>query len=107
VPEARNIFEGSAKALDKENVEELINTDAVRVERIVSRGQASPPGVWYDQKDREWVLLLSGKARLRFEGDSTLMELGPGDWVNIPAHAKHRVEWTDPDGDSVWLAIFY
>jgi cupin 2 domain-containing protein len=86
-------------------VEELIRTDGVRVERIVSHGHASPPGFWYDQKEREWVMLLSGCARLRFEDDT--VELNPGDWVNIPAHARHRVEWTKPGVDSVWLAIFY
>ena len=106
-PTPRNIFEGVAKTLDAESIEELIKADGVRVERIVSHGHASPPGFWYDQREREWVMLLSGRARLRFEDRNGTVELQPGDWVNIPAHAKHRVEWTDPDVDSVWLAIFY
>ena len=103
----QNIFEGTAATLDAESVEELISADGIRVERIVSHGHASPPDFWYDQKEREWVLLLSGRARLRFEGATGVIELEPGDWVNIPARAKHRVDWTEPDVDSVWLAIFY
>ena len=105
--EPRNIFEGSARQLDKEDVEELICTEALRVERIVSHGHASPPGFWYDQRESEWVMLLSGRARLQFEGESGTVDLKPGDWVNIPAPARHRVEWTQPGIDSVWLAIFY
>lgn len=93
--------------MDSERAEELIRTESLRVERIVSHGHASPPGFWYDQKEREWVMLLSGRARLRFEGDGATIDLKPGDWVNIPAHAKHRVEWTQPGADSIWLAIFY
>lgn len=106
-PRLRNIFEGSARTLDREQVEELLRTDALRVERIVSHGHASPPDFWYDQKEREWVLLVAGRARLRFEGEGGTIELKPGDWVNIPPHAKHRVDWTQPGTDSVWLAIFY
>jgi cupin 2 domain-containing protein len=79
----------------------------VRVERIVSRGQSTPPGEWYDQDWHEWVALLSGCAGLLMDGEDTPRVLGPGDHLTIPAHRRHRVEWTDPDGATVWLAVHY
>lgn len=78
----------------------------VRIERIVSHGQASPDGFWYDQDEAEFVSVLSGAARLRFI-DGEVRSLAPGDWVDIPAHRRHRVDWTDPERPTVWLAIFY
>ncbi len=84
----------------------MLDRDNVRVERIVSRGHSSPPGFWYDQTDNEWVILLSGSARLLFQGERDPISLGPGDYLDIPAHKRHRVEWTDPDQDTVWLAVF-
>ena len=86
-------------------METLIQSDGVRVERIVSHGHASPEWFWYDQDEHEWVMVLQGSARLQLE-DRTL-ELGPGDYINLPAHTKHRVEWTTPDQPTIWLAIFY
>ena len=77
----------------------------VRIERIVSHGHASPNGFWYDQDENEWVIVLKGAARLRI-GDQTV-ELNPGDFVTIPAHKKHRVEWTTPDEPTIWLAVFF
>jgi cupin 2 domain-containing protein len=88
-----------------ELVEALARGAGARVERIVSRGHASPPGFWYDQPEIEWVLLVSGRARLCFEPDR-IVELRPGDHLTIPPHARHRVEWTDPDHDTVWVAVF-
>jgi cupin 2 domain-containing protein len=79
----------------------------LRIERIVSFGQASPPGFWYDQDEAEWVLLLAGAASLRFEDEPEARLLGPGDWVEIAAHRRHRVEWTDSTQPTVWLAVFY
>jgi cupin 2 domain-containing protein len=79
----------------------------VRIERIVSLGQASPPGFWYDQQEAEWVLLLKGAARLRFADERQDRVLGPGDWLQIAAHRRHRVEWTDPGMPTVWLAVFH
>ena len=73
--------------------------------RIVSHGHASPKGFWYDQDQHEWVLVLQGAARLSIEGKTK--EFKPGDYINIPAHQKHRVEWTTPDEQTVWLAVFY
>jgi cupin 2 domain-containing protein len=89
-----------------ELVQTLLATPNVRIERIVSLGHASPGGFWYDQAEQEWVLLVAGAARLRFEGDEQPVELRPGDFVHIAAHRRHRVEWTTPDEPTVWLAIF-
>lgn len=72
----------------------LLQGRAVRVERIVSHGQASPPDFWYDQPDHEWVVLLAGNAGLRFAGESDTVVLRPGDYLAIPAGTRHRVEWT-------------
>jgi cupin 2 domain-containing protein len=77
----------------------------MRIERIVSTGQASPPGFWYDQPWDEWVALLAGAARLRFENEPGDRELCPGDHVFIPAHARHRVEWTSAQPPTLWLAV--
>jgi len=77
----------------------------VRIERIVSTGQASPPGFWYDQPDDEFVVLLTGAACLRFENGDVTLDMKPGDWVEIPAHVRHRVESTQADPPTVWLAV--
>jgi cupin 2 domain-containing protein len=89
----------------EEQVERLIDGPNIRIERIVSTGQASPPGFWYDQPDDEFVVLLSGAARLRFEADDFVLDLEPGDWVEIPAHVRHRVESTQAEPPTVWLAV--
>mgnify|MGYP000570833243 CR=1 FL=1 len=77
----------------------------VRIERIVSAGQSSPPGFWYDQDASEWVTVLSGRAGLELEGEDEILEMGPGDWVDLPAHCRHRVAWTAEDEPTVWLAV--
>jgi cupin 2 domain-containing protein len=77
----------------------------VRIERIVSTGQESPPGFWYDQPDDEFVVLLAGAARLRFEDGDVTLDMKAGDWVEIPAHVRHRVESTQADPPTVWLAV--
>jgi cupin 2 domain-containing protein len=102
----RNLLETVDGPLDEERVDELVRRPGLRVERIVSRGHASPPGFWYDQSETEWVLLVAGRARLAFADGRGPVELGPGDWLEIPARARHRVEWTEPGRDTVWLAIF-
>ncbi len=93
--------------LKEELIEVLLETRAIKIERIVSKGHASPPGFWYDQKKDEFVMLLEGSAGLLFEGRDGLTVLKPGDYLSIPAHARHRVEWTDPSKDTVWMAVFY
>ena len=88
-----------------EVVETLLRAPGARVERIVSRGQASPAGFWYEQAEREWVVVLRGAGRVRFE-DGRVVEMRAGDWLDIPAGARHRVEWTTPDEVTVWLAVW-
>ena len=103
-----NLFAGiDEEKRDEELLITLAERPGGRIERIVSTGQASPPGFWYDQDWGEWVVLLSGAARLRFADEDEPRYLGPGDWVDIPAHCRHRVEWTDPDQPTVWLAVHY
>lgn len=90
-----------------ECIDELLSRPGLRVERIVSSGQASPPGFWYDQAEGEWIVLLSGAAGLRFEHEQHTRLLKPGDCLDIPPHYRHRVEWTAPGMATVWLAVFY
>lgn len=99
-----NLFSDIPAAGAGEIVDMLVQTRTCRLERILSFGQATPPGQWYDQSQDEWVVLLQGRAGLRFEGEDVL-ELGPGDYIWIPAHCRHRVEWTYPNGPTVWLAL--
>jgi cupin 2 domain-containing protein len=103
-----NLF---ANLYDKENPEEffedLLSRPGFRVERIVSTGQASPEGFWYDQEMAEWVVLLSGKAEIQFSDEPESRTMIPGDWINISAHRRHRVNWTDSSQPSIWLAIYY
>jgi cupin 2 domain-containing protein len=90
-----------------ECVEKLLARPGLRIERIVSRGQASPAGFWYDQAEGEWVLLLAGAASLRFADEADARLLRPGDCLDIASHRRHRVDWTDPATPTVWLAVFY
>lgn len=85
----------------------LVEHDGVRIERIVSSGQATPEGQWYDQARDEFVLLVSGAARLRIEGEAEDRPLAPGDWLLLPAHCRHRVTWTQSEPVTIWLAIHY
>jgi cupin 2 domain-containing protein len=89
----------------EELVQTIVASGDIRIERIVSKGHQSPPDFWYDQEKNEWVFLAKGQAKLQFT-DRTL-HLKAGDYVNIPAHQKHRVDWTTPDQETVWLAVFY
>lgn len=102
----QNLFADIPRALPEERFDTLIETGAVHIERIVSRGQASPAAGWYEQPRNEWVMLVQGSARLAF-ADGREVDLGPGDWLEIPARQKHRVAWTDPEQESVWLAVHY
>lgn len=106
-PRGGNLLEPVSGALGRERIDEILRGDNVRIERIVSHGHRSPEGFWYDQKESEWVALLAGRAGLRFEGVEEPVVLNPGDHVDIPAHTRHRVEWTADDEDTVWLAVFY
>jgi cupin 2 domain-containing protein len=90
-----------------ERLETLLTHPGLRIERIVSTGQASPPGFWYDQPDAEWVLLMTGDARLRFEDETEARHLRPGDWLQIDPHRRHRVESTAAEMPTVWLAVHF
>lgn len=103
--EAANLFAAAMPSAD-ELVEQLAGRPGLRIERIVSHGQTSPPGFWYDQAEDEWVALLAGAARLAFP-DGTELDLAPGDHVLLPSGRRHRVAWTDPDRQTVWLAVFW
>jgi cupin 2 domain-containing protein len=101
----RNIFSDIPVALSEEQFDPLLEGKELRLERILSRGHATPEGEWYDQERDEWVLLLRGSAGLRVaEG---VIELRPGDYLLLPAHARHRVEWTDRETETVWLALHF
>ena len=91
--------------MPQEVVQTLLTAANVRIERIISHGHASPEGFWYDQPQHEWVIVLKGAARLQFEDG--MVEMKPGDFINIPAHKKHRVDWTTPDEPTIWLAVHY
>jgi cupin 2 domain-containing protein len=103
---AMNLLRDLPAAGVGEVIERLACGAAVRIERIVSHGEVSRDGFWYDQDEGEFVLLVAGAARLSFAEGETLA-LGPGDWLDIAPHRRHRVEWTDPDQPTVWLAVFY
>lgn len=103
----RNIHAGVPPELTDELFETILQTDFFRLERIVSRGHATAPGRWYDQDHDEWVIVLTGRARLRIEGEAELVELAPGDHILLPARRRHRVEWTEPKTETLWLALHY
>lgn len=103
----RNLLGQVPDARSREVLETILKTDSARLERIISSGQASPDGVWYDQAEHEWIMLLSGSAGLRIEGEREIVVLRPGDSLNIPAHQRHRVEWTAAREPTIWLALFY
>ena len=102
-----NLYDNIPAQLPEELFTDILKTDDFRVERIVSQGHASPEGFWYDQDQNEWVMVLEGAARIRFEDRADAVELRPGDYLTIPAHKRHRVEWTVPDQRTVWLAIHF
>ena len=102
-----NIYARIPDAQPSELFETLLQTEVFTLERIVSNGHATPEGEWYDQARDEWVILLKGSAGLRIEGEPEIITLEPGDHMHLPAHLKHRVEWTAPAEKTVWLALHY
>ncbi|WP_425290708.1 cupin domain-containing protein [Spirosoma linguale] len=102
-----NLFASIPGSLPEELFDEILTGNGFKLERIVSKGHASPEGFWYDQDQHEWVLLVKGAARLQIDGVDEPVELLPGMHINIPAHRKHRVAWTKEDEETIWLAIFY
>ena len=102
-----NLFADIPADLPEELFQTLLAKAHFRIERIVSLGHASPDGVWCDQDEHEWVLLVKGSARLRFEDNAATVEMKPGSFIDIPAHKRHRVEWTDPNQPTIWLAVHH
>ena len=105
---AGNLFaDVSAASAGEEAFTEIFARPGLKIERIISQGQASPPEFWYDQAWNEWVVVLKGRATLQFEDEPATQALGEGDYVLIPARKRHHVEWTDPQQPTVWLAIHF
>ncbi len=104
---AGNLFADLPTDNSAETIEQLLKTDHLVLERIVSFGQATPPGQWLDQDRPEWVVLLQGSAGLLIQGESEPRVLRPGNYVLIPAHTRHRVEWTHGDQPTIWLALHH
>lgn len=100
-----NLFENLPDICRAEIFETILDNSILKIERIISEGQATPLTQWYDQDWDEWVALLQGNACIMFEEDATSFVLKPGDYLYIPAHKKHRVEWTDRNEKAIWLAI--
>ena len=102
----RNLFAALPSSTD-EIFETLLEKPGIKIERIISSGQATPEGEWYDQVNDEWVLLVCGSAGLLIEGESSPRRLEAGDFLLLPAGCRHRVAWTDPEVRSVWLAVHF
>jgi len=105
--ELNNIFSTVPSFMQDEISETLLRTEAFKLERIVSSGQVTPEGEWYDQDTNEWVILLSGSAGLLFEDDDEVFIMNAGDYIHIEPHQRHRVEWTDPEQRTIWLALHF
>ncbi len=101
-----NLFDFLPDTFEEEIFTDLLKHEQVRIERIVSKGHTSPPKGWYDQDENEWVIVLKGSGIILFE-NGTQIRLDMGDYLNIPAHSRHKVKWTDPHDITVWLAVFY
>lgn len=104
--EKKNIFENLPAELPEEIFEKIIESKDFFLERIISGGHISPPNFWYDQEKNEFVMLLAGSAKVLYD-DGTSFSLLPGDYIKIPAHQKHRVEETDKNQKTIWLALHY
>ncbi|HEX5816328.1 MAG TPA: cupin domain-containing protein [Methylomirabilota bacterium] len=103
----RNLFDDLPDRLPGERVDVIVDAPGVRIERIVSTGHMTPPDEWYDQDADEWVVVLRGRARVRLEGEPEARDLYPGDHLLLRARVRHRVEWTDDSGPTVWLAVHH
>ncbi|MBI3444254.1 MAG: cupin domain-containing protein [Magnetospirillum sp.] len=99
------LFSDLPDQFDDERFDPLLQGGGFRLLRIVSNGQSTPDGLWLDQDDDEWVLVLKGAAMVMIEGEAKAHGLAPGDWLYLPAHCRHRVEWTAQDQPTVWLAL--
>ncbi len=101
-----NLFETIPAELPNEQFTDLLRNRHARIERILSKGHTSPESGWYDQDEHEWVLVLQGCGTVEFDnGESTTLNVG--DYLNIPAHTRHKVSYTSPEQVTLWLAVFY
>ena len=107
MPMKGTLLEGTPVELPEEIFDTICLSDNVKIERIVSRGHASPEGFWYNQERSEFILIVQGSAGLKIENERDFVVLKTGDYLIISAHVKHRVEWTDPACDTIWLAVHY
>jgi cupin 2 domain-containing protein len=105
-PLPNNIFSEIPEKIPEELFECILKQGNIVIERIVSKGHVTPAGQWYDQAGDEWVFLIEGQATLLFEENHRLVRLNPGDYLLIPAHIRHRVEWTLPGFNTIWLAVY-
>jgi cupin 2 domain-containing protein len=103
----KDLFADIPEHIKDELIETILQTSNFRIERIVSQGHRSPEGFWYDQSDNELVILLKGNATLRFENQAQPIKMNPGDYLHIEKHLRHRVEWTNPEQETIWLAVYY
>ena len=101
-----NIFNNIPKNINKELFEDIISKDGIKIQRIVSQGHITTDNEWYDQENDEWVIVLQGGATISFEGQDDV-HLNVGDYINIPAHKKHRVSWTSENEKTIWIAVHY
>ena len=104
--ELNNLFQSIPENLDEEIFEQLIESKNIKIERIISKGHTSPKTGWYDQEQNEWVIVLKGEAIIAFKNEADI-HLTSGSHINIPAHTSHKVKWTTPDQETIWLAIHY
>jgi len=102
-----NIFREIPGKLEEELFQDILQGRVFRLERIVSKGHVTPEGQWYDQEQDEWVMVLKGRAGLRFEEEGETVTMEPGDYLLIPAHRRHRVEWTAQEEETIWLALHF
>ena len=101
----QNLLTGVPTSIPDEIFETIISKSNIKIERIISKGHKSEPNFWYDQDQSEWILILKGEARLQFEDKS--IYLTSGDYLNIAPHQKHRIDWTTPEEETIWVAVFY
>ncbi|NQY65238.1 MAG: cupin domain-containing protein [Alteromonadaceae bacterium] len=101
-----NIFNAIPDDLSDEVFENIVKNKNIKIERIISKGHSSPDTGWYDQEQNEWVIILKGEAILSFDNKPPVT-LKKGDYVTIKAHQKHKVSWTAPDIETIWLAVHY
>lgn len=107
MPASGDLFNRTSDTIGDEFFEKLLLLDGLKIERIVSNGQSTPVNEWYDQDWNEWVLLVSGEALMRLEHEVEVRHLRAGNWLLLPAHCRHRVEWTLPGQETIWLALHW